>query len=69
MACGSCGGGVKRVTRYRVTLNDGSVQDYVTKADADAARTRQGATKPVRPVSVAITAPTAAPTTAAPSGS
>lgn len=56
MACGSCGGGARRVTRYRVTLPDGKHQDYLTKAEADAAREQLGATRPVRPVSIALPA-------------
>lgn len=52
MACGSCGGGGRRITKHRVTFNDGSVKDYATRADAEAARTEHGVTRPVRAVSV-----------------
>lgn len=53
MACGSCGGGGRRITKYRVTFNDGTVKDYLTRGEAEQQRTEHAVTRPVRAVSVA----------------
>lgn len=57
MACGSCGGGARRVNKFRVTFNDNTQKDYLTKGEAEAARTAAGATRPVRLVSVTAAPP------------
>lgn len=56
MGCG-CGGGGRRVTKHRVTFNDGTHKDYLTRGEAEKARADTGATRPVRAVQVAAATP------------
>lgn len=58
MGCG-CNKGAT-TTMYRVKYNDGSTRDFATPGEANAERTRAGATAPVRAVQIANTPPAGA---------
>lgn len=51
MGCG-CGGRKNQVTKYRVTLPDGTVKDFLTRQEAEKERAEAGSTRPVQAVSV-----------------